>query len=148
MASVLLFPTVATHRRLPHLPKEPKVSKEQETDIHQLSINNHHPIPTVDLSNKPLSLTQSTDQHQLTVPSDTAPSGGLKLIEQHGAIRHPMIVTKVKLQQRHKAQLWRWRLVLWECPLVVNLQLFLTLMQFQIKEGIRSVQWHYKVTNF
>ncbi|KAF9356807.1 hypothetical protein BGX26_004721 [Mortierella sp. AD094] len=93
MASVLLFPTVATHRRLPHLSKEPKESKAQK-DLKHLKVldngthllpqdNDHHPSSTVDISKQALSL-PSSESPQLAITSSNTSSDGQKLLQQHG----------------------------------------------------------------
>lgn len=86
MASIIIFPTVATHRRLPHLPpkgrkepKEPENPKEPETPNDDLStaVPHDHGIPTSrrkdeaagvpssDMSQFSIALTSVATGHQL-----------------------------------------------------------------------------------
>ncbi|KAF9998469.1 hypothetical protein BGZ79_007830 [Entomortierella chlamydospora] len=93
MASIMLFPTVATHQRLPHLSKEPKESKAQK-DIKDLKVldnrthllpqdNDHHPSSTIDVSKQALSLS-SSEGSQLVITASNTLSGEQKLPQQHG----------------------------------------------------------------
>ncbi|KAF9195073.1 hypothetical protein BGZ49_003107 [Haplosporangium sp. Z 27] len=91
MASVMPFPTVATHRRMPHLSKEPKGSKTQSDQASGLANNHDHDhdhelspsVTTVNASNQALTLPTS-ENHQLAITSPNTAIEGQKFIQYDG----------------------------------------------------------------
>ncbi|KAF9174183.1 hypothetical protein BGX21_007104 [Mortierella sp. AD011] len=84
MASIMLFPTVATHQRLPHLSNEPKESTGQKdiNDLKDLDNRTHLLQQDIDVSKQAISLSSSEGSQFVTAASNT-PSGEQKLPQQH-----------------------------------------------------------------